>query len=242
MKGNNMQLIFDIETIPSQHPDAKAQARASIKPPGTLKKAESIAAWWETEADTATDEAHRRQSLDGGLAGEIVGIAAVTADGRQWVHCRPQGESEAALLAAFGEQVSRWIDDDARAVADGFNYAQDPYLIAHNAAFDLGFLWRRCIVNRVRLPFKVPTPSARAGKDYGDTMLTWAGYGNRVSLDALTRALGIPSPKDGGIDGAGVFDAWQAGRCAEIAAYNLRDAVATAEVWHRLNGGGAWQD
>ena len=152
------------------------------------------------------------------------------------------GESEAALLAAFGEQVSRWIDDDARAVADGFNYAQDPYLIAHNAAFDIGFLWRRCIVNRVRLPFKVPPPSARAGKDYGDTMLTWAGYGNRVSLDALTRALGIPSPKDGGIDGAGVFDAWQAGRCEEIAAYNLRDAVATAEVWHRLNGGGAWQD
>ena len=44
------------------------------------------------------------------------------------------------------------------------------------------------------------------------------------------------------MDGAGVFDAWQAGRCAEIAAYNLRDAVATAEVWHRLNGGGAWQD
>ena len=53
MKGNTMQLIFDIETIPSQHPDAKAQARASIKPPGTLKKPESIAAWWESEADAA---------------------------------------------------------------------------------------------------------------------------------------------------------------------------------------------
>lgn len=237
-----MQLIFDIETIPSQHPDARAQARASIKPPGTLKKPESIAAWWETEADAATEEAYRRQSLDGGLAGEIVSIAAVTGDGRQWVHCRPQGESEGELLAAFGAHVSLWIDEDARAVADGFNYAQDPYLIAHNAAFDLGFLWRRCIVNRVRLPFKVPAPSARAGKDYGDTMLAWAGYGNRVSLDALCRALGIPSPKDGGMDGAGVFDAWQAGRCEEIAAYNLRDAVATAEVWHRLNGGGAWQD
>ena len=148
-----MHLIFDIETIPSQHPDAKAQARASIKPPGTLKKPESIAAWWDNEADTATEEAYRRQSLDGGLAGEIVSIAAVTGDGREWVHCRPQGESEAALLAAFGEQVSRWIDDDARAVADGFNYAQDPFVIGHNTAFDLGFLWRRCIVNRVRLPF-----------------------------------------------------------------------------------------
>ena len=237
-----MQLIFDIETIPSQHPDARAQARTTIKPPGTLKKAESIAAWWETEAPAAAEEAYRRQSLDGGLAGEIVSIAAVTGDGRQWVRCRAQGEAEAALLGAFGEAVTRWIDDDARTVADGFNYAQDPYLIAHNAAFDLGFLWRRCIVNSVRLPFKVPTPSARAGKDYGDTMLTWAGYGNRVSLDALCRALGIASPKDGGIDGAQVFDAWLAGRYEEIAAYNLRDAVATAEVWHRLQGGAPWQD
>ena len=57
-----MQLIFDIETIPSQHPDAKAQARASIKPPGTLKKPESIAAWWESEADAAAEEAYRYQA------------------------------------------------------------------------------------------------------------------------------------------------------------------------------------
>lgn len=235
-----MQLIFDIETIPCQLPDGRELARASIKPPGTLKKPESIAAWWATESDAAAEEAYRRQSLDGGLAGEIVSIAAVTGDGRHWVRCRLLGGSEAALLDAFGAQVTSWVDEDARAQADGFNYAQDPYLIAHNASFDIGFLWRRCIVNKVRMPFKVPAPSARAGKDYGDTMLTWAGYGNRVSLDALCRALDIPSPKDGGIDGAQVFDAWLAGRYEEIAAYNLRDAVATAEVWHRLQGGTAW--
>ena len=225
-----MNLYLDIESIPSQHPDALAQVRATIKPPATLKKPESIAAWWETEADAAAEEAYRRQSLDGGLAGEIVSIAAVTGDGRQWVRCRTQGEAEGTLLTDFGEAVTRWIDEDARAVADGFNYAQDPYLVAHNAAFDLGFLWRRAIVNKVRLPFNVPAPSARAGKDYGCTMLAWAGYGNRVSLDALCRALGIPSPKEAGIDGAGVFDAWQAGRHEEIAQYNLRDALATAEV------------
>ena len=229
-----MQIIFDIETIPSQQPDAREQVRASIKPPGTLKKPESIAAWWANEADAAVEDAYRRQSLDGGLAGEIISIAACTPDGRQWVRCRTQDEKESELLLAFGAQVENWIDQDARAVAEGFNYAQDPFLIAHNAAFDLGFLWRRCIVNGVRLPFKVPGPMARAGQHYGDTMLQWAGYGNRVSLDALCRALGVPSPKDDGMDGSKVLDAWLAGEHERIAQYNLADAVATLAVWERL--------
>ena len=229
-----MQIIFDIETIPSQQPDAREQVRDSIKPPGTLKKPESIAAWWANEADAAVEDAYRRQSLDGGLAGEVISIAACTPDGRQWVRCRTQEEKESELLLAFGAQVESWIDQDARAVAEGFNYAQDPFLIAHNAAFDLGFLWRRCIVNGVRLPFKVPGPMARAGQHYGDTMSAWAGYGNRVSLDALCRALGVPSPKDNGMDGSQVFDAWLAGEHERIAQYNLADAVATLAVWERL--------
>ncbi len=229
-----MQIIFDIETIPSQQPDARELVRASLKPPGTLKKPESIAAWWANEADAAVEDAYRRQSLDGGLAGEVISIAACTPDGRQWVRCRTQEEKESELLLAFGAQVESWIDQDARAVAEGFNYAQDPFLIAHNAAFDLGFLWRRCIVNGVRLPFKVPGPMARAGQHYGDTMSAWAGYGNRVSLDALCRALGVPSPKDNGMDGSQVFDAWLAGEHERIAQYNLADAVATLAVWERL--------
>ena len=156
-----MQIIIDIETIPSQRPDAREQARIGIKPPGTLKKAESIAAWWTDSADAAADEIYKKQSLDGGNFGEIISISAVTTDGREWVMCRPKGVFEHSLLTAFGVQVSQWIDEDARTVANGYNYAADPFFIAHNAAFDLGFLWRRAIVTGVKLPFKVPAPSAR---------------------------------------------------------------------------------
>lgn len=68
-------------------------------------------------------------------------------------------------------------------------------------------------------------------------MLAWAGWGNRVSLDALCRALSVPTPK-GDLDGSQVYDAWQAGEVERIAAYNLRDAAATAECWHRIAGRG----
>jgi hypothetical protein len=233
-----MQIIIDIETIPSQQTGARELVRDSIKPPGTLKKAESIAAWWASESDGAVEDAYRKQSLDGGLAGEIISIAiASTDDDVGWVYCREQGEPESVLLEFFIEAVEARLLRTASHEIDGYQFTEEPHFIAHNAAFDMGFIWRRCIVNSVRLPFKFPTPNSRGGKDFGCTMLAWAGHGNRVSLDALCRTLKVVSPKDGGISGAGVYDAWLAGEYHRIAAYNLRDTLATREVWHRLNGG-----
>ena len=52
-----MLLFIDVETVPSQHPEALAAVRAGLRPPGTLKKAESIAAWWANEAEVAAEDA-----------------------------------------------------------------------------------------------------------------------------------------------------------------------------------------
>lgn len=239
-----MQIVLDIETIPSQHPDALTQARATIAPPATLKKPESIAAWWEHEADAAAQAAWRKQALDGGLHGEIISISACTPDCEKvWGKCRAVGESEADLLRGFFAEIEVW----ERSIAERLPHTSsawplDPvWPIAHNAAFDLGFLWRRARVLGVAVPRWLPSPMGRAGKDYGCTMQTWAGFGNRVTLDALCRALGVASPKEGGIDGSKVFDAWLQGRRGEIEAYNTRDAIATAMCWTRLTGWfGTW--
>ncbi len=231
-----MQITFDIETIPSQKTDARAAVLATIKPPATLKKPESIAAWWATDSAAAVEDAYRKQSFDA-LHGEIISIAAAGPDGQEWTQCREQGQGEAELITEFGRTVRKWLDDAAGRTPDGRIFADmDPWLIGHNAAFDLGFLWRRCAMLGVRLPFKLPTPAARAGQHYGCTMTLWAGYGKTVSLDALCRGMGIPTSK-GDMDGSQVFDAWQAGEYERIAAYNLQDVKATTEVWHRLNGG-----
>ena len=232
-----MRLFIDTETVPSQHPDALTEAAAGVRPPASLKKAESIAAWWENEAAAAAQEVWRKQSLDGGTQGEIVSIAVVDGEGRQWAHCRAVGESEAALLVAFIEAVEGWTADDARKLcgnAAGWP-VDDHRLVAHNAAFDLGFLWRRMAINAVRIPKWLPSPQARAGKAFGCTMQAWAGFGKFVGLDALCRALGVTSPKEaGGMDGSRVFDAWLAGEHEAIARYNLNDARAVSDVWHRL--------
>lgn len=236
-----MNLFLDIETIPGQHPEALEAVRAAIKPPGTLKKAESIAAWWASEAEAAAEEVHRKQALDGGTAGEIVSIACVNEDGGQWVRCRAPGESEAQLLREFFIAVDRWCAEEASRMTLGHPEAwpvDAHYPVAHNAAFDLGFLWRRSIVNRVALPRWIPGPDARVGKEFGCTMHQWAGYGGRVSLDSLCRALGIASPKGEGMDGSKVYDAWKAGEVERIASYNLKDARTVAEVWQRLMGRG----
>lgn len=237
--GPTMILYLDCETIPGQTEAARSVARDGIRPPGNLKKPETIAAWWAESGPAAELEAWHRQALDGGTLGELVSIAACTdVEGQQWVQCRAQGESEAELLREVFETVETWQRQEAeQAAGDAHYWPAEVWPVAHNAAFDLGFIWRRAIVNRVPLPQWVPGPLARAGKDYGDTMTTWAGYAQRVSLDALCRALGVESPK-GDMTGADVFTAWQAGEYERIAAYNLRDAQAVRDVWHRLQGRG----
>ena len=114
-------------------------------------------------------------------------------------------------------------------------WPDEPYFIAHNAPFDLGFLWRRCVVHGVRPAFLFPKPSAREGKDYGCTMAAWAGYKATIGLDRLCRALGVKSPKADGMDGSQVFDLWQAGHHEALAAYNRADVGAVRECWWRLN-------
>lgn len=238
-----MKIFFDVETAPGQTEAAKQTAAEATRPPATMKLEATIAKWWAESGQAAKDDTWRKQALDA-TWGELVSIAAVTDTDATWVKCRAQGESEADLIQAFIGQVEAWRDAEQKAMADslGRTYTTDPgsawptdpvYLVGHNTPFDLGFLWRRCCVLGVQKPRWLPSPSARAGRDYGDTMTTWAGFGGRISLDNLCRALGIASSK-GDLDGSQVFDAWQRGETERIAKYNLADVVATRAVWERL--------
>jgi hypothetical protein len=230
-----MRIYLDVETVPSQKPDARDLIRANIKPPGTLKKPERIAAWWQDAAPDAVEEAWRKTALDAS-AGELVSISWATDDDGPFTAIRSKRDDERVVLAQFFGQLQAHLMANAVRMADGRELWEDaPLFVAHNAQFDLGFLWRRSVVLGIRPPFRIPAPDARPGS-YGCTMRAWAGPRDTIGLDRLTRALGVATPK-GDMDGSKVYDAWQAGELDRIAKYNAADVVATRECWQRM----AWE-
>lgn len=248
----NHYLTIDLETIPAQRADVLDDIRASkqeeltaaigaIKPPGNYKKQETIDEWLLTEApkhaqalrdafEADVDAAYRKTGLDGAF-GQIcvIGFALGDEPARTiWSPEWAEPNCETELLQDFACVLTDLIPANMeRAIC----------VVGHNvAAFDLRYLIQRSIVNRVQ-PHRVIASAAQAKpweqEKVFDTMVQWAGIGNRVTLDKLCKALSIPTPK-GDIDGAKVWDAVKAGRIAEVAAYCTRDVEATRAVHRRL--------
>jgi len=109
-------------------------------------------------------------------------------------------------------------------------------IVGHNvAAFDLRFLIQRHIVNGIK-PHQLIRLAAEAKpwekeKVY-DTMLQFAGVGNRISLDKLCTALGLPGKGD--ISGADVWPMVQAGKLEDVAEYCKDDVRKTRDVFKRM--------
>lgn len=236
-------LYIDIETIPAQRPDILAdireakqqeleQAIAGVRAPGNYGP--EAAAKWMAEKGAAqiadlrasfeadVDDAYRKTSFDGAF-GQICVIGwAINDEQPQTV----QGMDEREVLRAFGKSLN--IPRSAM-----FSTC----VIGHNvAAFDLRFLAQRHIINGIRPPVVIAKASQAKPWEVEkvfDTMVQWSGVGNRISLDKLCKALGIPSPK-GATDGSKVWDAVREGRLQEVADYCARDVEAVRQVHLRM--------
>lgn len=223
-------LYIDIETIPAQRPDVLEEIRATIKPPGNIKKPESVEAWMKDEAPAAAEDAYRKTGLDGAY-GQICVIGFAIDD-----------KAPRTVWSADWENPGcerKVLEDFYLALNDAVSpsYERAITAVGHNVAgFDLRFMVQRSIVKGVR-PHGIIARAAQAkpweADKVFDTMAQWSGAGKSISLDKLCKALGVPSPK-GDITGATVWDAVKAGRIAEVAEYCAGDVIATREVHRRL--------
>lgn len=220
-----MKLFLDIETIPTDRKDVRDYIAAGITHPGNISKPETIAKWNEESKPQAIEEAVHRTGLDGAF-GRVCCIGMAFDDGP--VSTIASAEDERVLLIGLAEALDKAVEPSERLRTT---------VIGHNvSAFDLRFLVQRFIVRNV-LPPTVLLRAAQAKPwetdKVFDTMVQWAGVGNRVSLDKLCLALGIESPK-GELDGSKVWEYVQAGRLNEVADYCSRDVEQMRKVYKRM--------
>lgn len=219
-------ITFDIETLPCTDEALLADVIAKVSPPKTLKKAESIAAWWAEEGEAAKAEAVHRTGLDG-ATGRICCICWAIDDQPATGEI---GGNEAEVIRLFFEAC-----EDAATPMRYDHPVNHLTVIGHNVSgFDLRFLWQRAVVNGIKRPSCIPWNSKPWDSSIKDTMLIWnPDRDKRISLDKLCKVLGVQTSK-GDLDGSKIAQAWADGRHQEIADYCMADVVATRECYRRM--------
>lgn len=220
-----MNITFDIETIPSQHPGILAEFAAAVTAPARYSKPESIAEWLRDNRDAEAEAAWLKTSFDGGL-GQVVCIGFAINDGDVSVLHAPDlsAQNEAALLERFFAELTG---------AHRGNSGTRPCLIGHNSnAFDIPFLWKRAMVHGIRPPLWFPRDPKPWDESTFDTMTAWAGTKDRISMNRLCRILGIEDKGD--ISGADVWPMVKAGKIAEVCEYCRGDVERTRAIYRRM--------
>ena len=224
-------LDFDIETIPSQLEWVREHIAENIKPPGNIKKPESIAKWHEEKAPDAIEAELAKTSFNGAV-GEIICIGYGVGDNDIDLVGRKLGESEGDMIQNFVDVVASFRMGEHTERKGQFQWCGH-----YITGFDLHFLWQRCMVHNIKLPFDIPHSVKPWHPDVFDTCHEWkmdtTGFG---SLDAALKCLNIPSHNDGDIDGSMVWGLIQAGEYDKVFNYCKGDTIDARALRHRLTG------
>jgi hypothetical protein len=205
------RFFMDIETLP---PDKS----------GTV-------AGVQEEIGSCSDEEFRQLALDGDF-GRVLTIGLIMEHDDQVIHRGLLGRERQTMMFHL---------DEARTLRafwkllKGFNPRRD-IMVGHNLFdFDLPFLYKRSVIQRVRPTVELPFTRYRSQPIF-DTMHQWNKWSSRkyVSLDRLAKVLGLESSKRQGIDGSRVYDKFCAGCHQEIADYCMRDVDLVRAIYYRM--------
>jgi predicted PolB exonuclease-like 3'-5' exonuclease len=235
-----MNIFIDIETVPAQDPESIKMLRAEadeekllIKAPSNYKDEAKIKEYIlakQIEIDTAFEERYRKTSFDGAY-GQIACIGYAIDD-----------EPAQSVWGAM------WARDEKHVLNVFFNILKEAYnpndqmrptFIGHNLiAFDLRFIHQRSVMLGIKPPSFIPFKAKPWDTTVFDTMVDWAGVGNRVSLAKLCKVFGLDakgSEIGEEIDGSKVWDFVKDGRIEDVARYCEGDVERTRQVYKRLN-------
>ena len=140
-----------------------------------------------------------------------------------------------AIEPPVGCEVQALQGEEAEIINAFWKLAADCNLfVGHNILdFDLRFIYQRSIIHQIKPSRDLPFARFRNAPIY-DTMQEWSKWGREhASLDTLSKALSIPSPKES-LDGSKVYPYYRAGKLAEIIEYCKRDVDSTRQVYRRL--------
>lgn len=211
-------LYLDIETIPSQSETVKDRISKTITPPGSMKKQETIDAWYKDKFPDVVDEAVAKTSFDGGK-GHVVCIGFQTDDKNH------RGDTSFITDTSEEKEMLQGFSTYLR------SYRLPPIIVGHFVEFDIRFLWQRAICLGVKLPSWFPKDPKPWSNEVYDTMFKWSGAKNSIKLDELCFNLGIEGK--GGVDGSMVAQMWLDGKHDEIAHYCLHGDVHKVRAIHK---------
>lgn len=216
-------LYLDIETIGAQTDEEKARVAATVKVPGNIKKAESIAAWEKDAKPQAVEEAIEKSSFNGAV-GHVCCIGWAVGDEE------PQSYS---MVDFSADEEEMMLDKFFTALSREYGSFKSPVIVGHYVAgFDIRFITQRAIVLGVRLPSWWPRDPKPWSNEVFDTMTAWAGAKDTISLDNLCAALGLEGKGD--IDGSMVGKMFAEGRHDEIAEYCRQDIERVRRVHNKM--------
>lgn len=213
-------LYLDIETIPTDDAERIAEIAASITPPKTMSKPETIAEWEANTKPGLVSEAVAKTSFSGAY-GKICCIGWAWSDDEPKAWIDHIGQSEVVTIRNAFHEINK------RA---GYGF---PTIVGHYVAgFDIRFLWQRAMVLGVALPSWVPRDPKPWDKQVFDTMNAWGGAKDTISLDNLCKALGIPGKGD--VDGSMIAGMWKRGEYQQIADYCRSDVERVRSVHRKM--------
>lgn len=101
--------------------------------------------------------------------------------------------------------------------------------------FDMRFIYQRSIIKKIK-PSRDLTFARYRSNPMFDLMYEWSKWNqsNKISLDSLAKALGIPSSKGGAIEGKDVAKAWEDGKIKEICEYCEKDVEVTRKIYKKM--------